>query len=136
MEALVQAWNLVTQFRNYDWKNCHLWFKITVYKCGKTWIVAWFNFFATIISYKSVWKGQSIFDRAPNVDAALEDMILSTYVAFVDKRHKRGFVDFDGLAVAVEQGDHEVEKVALAQIRWRLFGEFHPANLKAEKQEK
>ena len=47
----------------------------------------------------------------------------------IDKLDEGGPLDLDGTAVAVEEADHEVEEVGLAQVGRRLLRELDPADV-------
>ena len=47
----------------------------------------------------------------------------------IDKLDEGGPLDLDGAAVAVEEADHEVEEVGLAQVGRRLLRELHTTDV-------
>ena len=51
----------------------------------------------------------------------------------IDKLDEGGPLDLDWAAVAVEEADHEVEEVGLAQVGRRLLRELHTPDVGTEK---
>ena len=56
-----------------------------------------------------------------------------THLSFINELPKRGPLDFDLVAGSVEDLDHEVEEVGLAEVGRRLLRELDPADATPEK---
>ena len=52
-----------------------------------------------------------------------------TLTYLIDKLDEGGPLDLDWAAVAVEEADHEVEEVGLAQVGRRLLRKLHPPDV-------
>ena len=54
---------------------------------------------------------------------------ISLLTHLIDELDEGGPLDLDGTPVAVEEADHEVEEVGLAQVGRRLLRELDPADV-------